>query len=118
MGEVTDIPSQYDLNRENEMLQRKLEEKESLLFQRIRKQMEEIRKYSVEFYDELLVNSSIREALINPNALAPSASERMEKLMDIDDKLKNSKAELKKNGPVRKSARQSMMPPRNFDQYR
>ena len=101
----------------NKILQEKLEQKEVILLQKIRTQLEEIRHYSVSFYDGLLVNPSVRDAMVNPKSLAEETSERLFKLMEIEEKLQNSKKDIKRDNPQRKSARQAMLPKRSYKNF-
>ena len=117
VDQITDILDQYNLDTESEILRRKLEQKEHVLLQRIRSQLEEIRRLSSSFYKEILGNTEIRTAMINPTSLAEETNERLFKLMEIEEKLQNSKKEIKRDNPQRKCARQAMLPKRSYKNF-
>ena len=88
-----------------------------MLLQRIRNRLEDIRKLSSSFHDGLLGNTEINTAMKNPKSLAKETSERLFKLMEIEEKLQNSKKEIKRDNPQRKSARQAMKNYKNYKTY-
>ena len=83
----------------------------------IRYQLEEINRLSPSFYNSLLENTEIKFAMVNPKSLGKDEGERLYKLMEIEEKLRNAKTEIKKDSTVRKSARQAMMNKRSFKDY-
>ena len=117
VDKITNILDQYNLDTESKILQKQLEQKEMVLLQQIRYQLEEIRRLSSSFYNDLLENTEIRSAMVNPKSLAEDAGDRLYKLMEIEEILRNSKNEIKKDNTVRKSARQAMMPKRSYKKY-
>ena len=117
VNKITNILDQYNLDTESRILQKQLEQKEEVLLQQIRYQLEEINRLSSSFYNSLLENTEIKFAMVSPKSLAKDAGDRLYKLMEIEEKLRNSKNEIKKDSTVRKSARQAMMTKRSFKDY-
>ena len=125
---MADLPSECDetLNRmskllencnldaECSILEKQLEKKEEALLRQIRYQLEELNSLSPEFYNSLLENEEVRTAMIDPTSLAEETNDRLHKLMNIEEKLRNAKNEIKDKPTNRFSARQAMRNKRSF----
>ena len=116
--EINSVLAQYDMQGVTEALEKKLGNKQDLLIQQMQRTLNELQEYNEEFYIQLLETTPIQKAIVNPESLAPSMYGRMERLLELNERLENSVAELQMKGVVRRSTRQALMPKRTFTKFK